>query len=93
MYGKLINNQLTIAPNKLVINNQNIWNASPEVYLSQGWLPIINTDEPIVDNDHFVEPYYEFENNQIVQKWEVKEIELSENDELIEAGKILLGIK
>jgi len=91
MYGRLENNQLIGAPKNLVIDGQNVWNASAEDHLSQGWYPVIASDPPITDELHYAESYWEFKDNKIRQEWVIKQID-TETEDMVEAARILLGM-
>ena len=77
MYAKLKpNGQIQMAPNPLRIV---ISNPTDERYEYEGYHKVVNTDPPEHDPDtQYVVPYYEMEDNKIVQKWEIHEIEVEE---------------
>lgn len=87
MYAKLINlTQLEHAPKSVTYNGRFIINPPPEILTDLGYLPIIKSDTPVEDNCYFT-PFYEIEDNQILQKWERYEIEEQPeltNDEIAE---------
>lgn len=87
MYGRLENRQLTYAPKYLVIGEKNVWNAPTEEYLSQGWFPLIFTEPPTTDENHYAEASWEQQGNEIVQVWTIKEIEVTADEILA----ILMG--
>lgn len=73
-YAKLINpTQIVYAPKTFTHNGRFIINPPPEILTDLGYLPFVKTDTPIEDNYYFT-PFYEIENNQILQKWERHEI-------------------
>lgn len=85
-YGKLENGNLTYAPNILIVGNEQIINAPPEVYASRGWLPIVKTDPPQEDDGYYYEPYYSESDGAIVQRWEKHEIpDVATEDDYINA--------
>lgn len=73
-YGKLENGNLTYAPNKLIIDTKQVFNAPAETYKSQGWLPFINTVQPEAEEGFYYSPVYVEQNGSIVQQWEQHEI-------------------
>ena len=81
-YGTLKDNQLVYAPNKLIIGSEQVFNASEETYRANGYLPIVNTEQPESTETHYFTPYYAEENSKIVQQWEQHEIpnEATESD-------------
>lgn len=91
MYGRLENSQLVFAPKKIVVDEQNVWNAPPEEYLSQGWFPLVFTEPPTTDELHYAESYWEFKDNEIKQEWTIKQVD-TETEDMVEAARILLGM-
>ncbi len=91
MYARLKDNGLEKAPIYITVNGANVWNASAEDYLRLGWYPVIYTDAPETDEDHYAEASWEQESDCIRQTWTV--IERSDDEEIDydEAGHILLG--
>lgn len=74
IYAKFINaTQIEYAKKSVKYNGKFIINPPPEILTNLGYLPVIKSDTPIEDN-HYFTPFYEIENNQILQKWERHEI-------------------
>ena len=73
-YAKLDGGSLVYAPNKLVIDTEQIFNAPAATYKAQGWLPIVNTEQPESTETHYFTPYYVEENGKIIQQWERSEV-------------------
>lgn len=69
-YAKLIECKLCYAPNKLIINNSQVFNADAATYKANGYLPVVNTEPPQSTEDYYYTPYYVEENEQIIQKWQ-----------------------
>ena len=80
-YGRLDDNTLTYAPNKLIIEAEQVFNADAATYLSFGYYPIINTEAPEATEEYYYVPYYEEENETIVEKWRKEEIPVDEATE------------
>lgn len=78
-YGQIKDNQLYYAPNIIVVGDKQIINASAENYLTQGYLPIVKTEPPEVNESFYYIPTYTEKNNQIIQVWE----EIEHDKELI----------
>lgn len=70
MYGKLENDILILAPKMLPGEGVNVWNPPAEMYLAQGWKPVVYTDPP---NDppsgYYYESGWEEQADAIVQTW------------------------
>lgn len=81
-YANLINNYPRYAPKMLVHNDTKIFNPSDDLYIAHGYLPVIETDAPTTDDEHYAVPSWKEENGQIVQEWSVEEIpdEATESD-------------
>ena len=69
MYGKIIDGELQYAPNKLIINDTQVWNAPSEDYLAQGWKEVIFTEPPEAPIGYYYESGWEEDGNAIVQTW------------------------
>lgn len=80
MYAKLENGKLIKAPYYLTINNQKVWNASANDYLSQGWYPVIHTEAPTTEEGYHAESSWAQEGDEIVQTWTVVENEVTADD-------------
>lgn len=73
-YGQIKDNQLCYAPNILVIGNEQIINAPAELYKSQGYLRIVNTEMPEYEEGFYYTSYYIEVIDALIQKWEKHEI-------------------
>ena len=69
MYGKLINGELYGAPKKLSDDGVTVWNPPSEMYLAQGWKPVVFTDEPEAPSGYCCESGWEETAEAIVQTW------------------------
>ena len=87
LYAKFINaTQIEYAPKSVTYNGKFIINPPPDILIDLSYLPFVKTDTPVEDNCYFT-PFYEIEDNQILQKWERHEIEEQPeltNDEIAE---------
>lgn len=89
MYGKLINNQFYEAPKKLNGDGVIVYNPPSEMYLIQGWKPVIFTNEPEVPNGYTCESKWAENENEIIQIWEL--VELPDDIDESEAYNIIFG--
>lgn len=91
-YATLSNNQIHYAPNPIKVGDRVIGNPPDEVYIEQGYLPVIETDPPETDAQHYAEPKWVERDGQIVQVWEAVELP-PEPDDITpdEALDIILG--
>lgn len=80
-YGQLKDNNLVYAPNKLVIGTEQIFNAPAELYKSQGYLRVVNTEMPEYEEGFYYTPYYIEVIDSLIYKWEKHEIPKELNDE------------
>lgn len=70
--------KLQYSPNPLIIDGEKHWTNIKERYLSQGYYPVVYTEEPEKEG-YYYQSYFELENEAIVQKW--KEYEIAETIE------------
>jgi len=90
-YAKLINNQIHYAPNPINEGGNYIGNPPDEIYIEQGFLPVIRTDPPEPPEGYYCSPHWEEQDGQIVQRWEVKEIPISDEEALTRYANTLTG--
>ena len=70
MYGKLIDGDLYGAPTKLPGNGTIVYNPPAEMYLEQGWLPVVFNDPPDdPPSGYYYENGWEEQADAIVQTW------------------------
>lgn len=86
-YAKLINNNLSIAPNPILHNG--LWYGNPpaSIYEAEGYKAVRYTDAPEVEPGYVVVPGWTETEDEIVQTWEIVEAEVDP----AEALEILLG--
>lgn len=90
MYGKLIDGVLEFAPNWLPGDGVNVWNPPEEMYLEQGWKPVVMTDPPGEPPEgYYYESGWEEQENDIMQIWTLAE--LPEEIDESEAFAIIFG--
>lgn len=89
MYGKLIEGNLQIAPKKLNGDGVVVYNPPAEMYLEQGWKPVIFIDEPEVQKGYTYESKWVENENKIIQTWEL--VELPDDIDEFEAYNIIFG--
>lgn len=91
-YAKLVNNYPSYAPRRMRIDSSIVYNPTDAQLLAEGYLPVVETDAPEVDERREATPHWTIQNHQIVQSWTVEELP-PEPDELTpdEALDIILG--
>ena len=80
-YARLDRGNFEYAPNKLVIGDRQIFNASAEEYASLGWLPIVKTEQPESGDGFYFTPTYTESDGRIIQQWEKVEYEPEATEE------------
>ena len=90
-YATLSNNQIHYAPNPIKVGDRVIGNPPDSVYIEAGYLPVVTTDPPETDAQHYAEPHWVERDNQIVQEWELVEIPISEEAALTRYANELTG--
>lgn len=69
------------ADNKQILkyNDKQVINPKDENFIEAGYKPLEIEKEPVFNIEtQYLQPYYVEQENKIIQKWEVKEIEESE---------------
>ena len=72
MYAKLIDGALQYAPKKIKDGDSTTYNPQPEMLIAHGYLPVIETDRPEVEDGYYAEAHYTEEAGQIIQTWTVE---------------------
>ena len=90
-YAKLINGAIRFAPNPIVIDDRQIGNPPDEVYLSEGYKPVIYTDPPEVEPGYVAVPGWEENVFEIVQTWTVEAEPITEDEALTRYVNELTG--
>lgn len=92
-YAKLINSYPQYAPNPIIVDGRVLGNPTDEMLADAGYLPVIETEPPEVDELHYAEPRYVERDGQIVQEWDVVELpEPEATPEDYEAALAELGV-
>lgn len=73
-YAKLNNSYPQYAPHRLHIGNAVVFNPTDEMLISEGYLPVIETEPPEPTEGCYYEPVYEEVDGQIVQEWDAVEL-------------------
>ena len=90
-YAKLVNNYPSYAPRRIRIGSVVVYNPTDAQLLSEGYLPVIETDAPETDERHFATPHWAIENNQIVQSWTIEEIPITDEEALTRYANSITG--
>lgn len=81
-YAKLVNDYPSYAPRRIRIGSAWVYNPTDAQLLAEGYLPVVETDAPEVDERHEATPHWAIQNHQIVQSWTVEEVPISEEEAL-----------
>ena len=90
-YAKLINGCPSYAPRRMRIGSVIVYNPTDAQLLSEGYLPVVETPMPKVDEQHYAEPHWAIQNNQIVQSWTVEEIPITDEEALTRYANSITG--
>ena len=90
-YAKLINNFPSYAPRRLRLADVWVYNPTDAQLLAEGYLPVVETEPPETDTQHYAEPHWTERDGSIVQTWEVAENPGSDELSDSEALDIILG--
>ena len=75
MYGKLVDDELIIAPRMVQIEHNVIFNPSEEVLEQVGYKLLVFNEQIEEEDGLIAESYWEEENKYIVQKWRLINLE------------------
>ncbi len=89
MYGKLINDIVSVAPNHIDTADYHIYNPSAELYLEHGYKLVVYTDAPEAPTGYYYESGWTETETEIVQTWTQEPLP-DEVDEA-EAFEIIFG--
>ena len=85
-YAKLVKNYLLHAPRCQRFGEMWVYNPTDTQLIDAGYLPIIETEPPETDAQHYAVPQYSVINGNIVQAWEI--VNMPESDEATETDYI-----
>ena len=91
IYAKIINNTLSFAPNPIIIDDRQIGNPPGEVYISEGYKPVVYTEPPTVEPGYAAVPGWEENALEIVQTWTVEQVPITEEEALVRYANKLTG--
>lgn len=90
-YAKLINNNLSIAPNPILHNGSYIGNPPGSVYEDEGYKAVRYTDAPEVEPGYVAVPGWTETEDEIVQTWTVEVEPITEEAALVRYANELTG--
>ena len=90
-YGKLINNQLVLAPNPIIIGDRQIGNPPGEVYIEQGYKPVVYTDPPETEPGYVAVPGWYDDGDELREVWTVVQEPITEEEALTRYANELTG--
>jgi hypothetical protein len=90
-YATLSNNQIHYAPNPIKVGDRVIGNPPDEVYIEQGYLPVIETDPPEAPDGYYYSPGWEEQDGQIVRVWVLEEMPITDEQALTRYANELTG--
>lgn len=89
-YVKYINNNnIENAPNIIFKETVYIANPTEEIFLAHKYKPLVETEQPELNDNEYVEPFYSDEEYRVVLSWIVKKYETEEtntDEEEVENG-------
>jgi len=90
-YAKLIDGELIFAPNPILVDGNYIGNPPGEVYLAEGYLPVIYTDPPETEPGYIAVSGWYDEGDAIRQVWTIVPEPITEEDALVRYANELTG--
>ena len=79
-YAKLINGYPVFAPNKVILENVQIYNAPVEILVNLGYFPVYETDPPECEDGYYAVPMWKQENDKIIEDWSIVEADADFED-------------
>lgn len=73
-YAKLINNYPSYAPRRMIIGDKWVYNPTQEQLTELGYLPVVESEPPETDEQHYAVASWRIVNDEIVEEWSVLEI-------------------
>ena len=73
-YAKLVEGYPSYSPKRMVIGNDWVYNPTEEQLSELGYLPVIVSDLPETDEQHYAVCTWAEEDGHIVQSWTVEEL-------------------
>ena len=90
-YAKLENDYPVYSPKRMIIGDSWVYNPTAEQLAEFGYLPVVESESPETDEQHFATPHWAIQNNQIVQSWTVEEVPISEEEALTRYANSITG--
>lgn len=73
-YAKLINDYPSYAPSRMIIGDKWVYNPTEEHLTELGYLPVVKSEPPETDEQHYAVPSWRIADDEIVQEWSILEI-------------------
>lgn len=72
MYAKLKDNTLEIEPKQMQLDGKTVINPSDDTLVASGYLPVLYTEPPTVQDGYYAAPHWVQTDTAIVQEWDIK---------------------
>ena len=79
-YAKLIDGYPVFAPNRVVLDDVQIYNAPAEILINLGYFPVYETEMPDCPEGYYCVPEWTQESDRIVQGWSIIEMDADPTD-------------
>lgn len=89
-YAKRIDGQIQYAPNPIIADRQ-IGNPPGEVYIEQGFLPVVYTEPPETEHGYEAVPGWYDDGDEIREVWTVVQVPITEAEALVRYSNELTG--
>ena len=90
-YAKLIGGYPSFAPRKLHVGETWVYNPTDAHLLADGYLPVIETEPPEVEDGYYAVPHWTEQDGEIVQSWTVEEIPITDEEALTRYANSITG--
>lgn len=72
-YGKLVDGNLVYADSPLIVNGVAVWTNDETLYNEQGYLLVVNTEQPVKEGFCYIGSYVE-QDGKLVRVWDEHEV-------------------
>lgn len=73
-YVKLIDGYPQYAPHRLIIGDKWVYNPTGNQLTELGYLPVVESEQPVTDEQHYAVASWRIVDNEIVEEWSILEI-------------------
>ena len=92
-YAILINDYPSYAPRRMIIGDKWVYNPTEEQLAELGYMPVVESEPPVTDEQHYAVPAWEIVNDEIVKSWSVLELPDYATEQDYENALVEMGVQ